>query len=474
MKKLYFVEPIVAVYAFAASLVYPLVQQYVYRRLWQELTNSTYPASDNSTRCAPANSSNHSSHHEEVQRAASLFSLYTELFSMIPSLIVTLVLVAYSDQRGRRITIILPLVGSLIYTCSFLAVSFFELNLYLLVGASFFSSLFGGIGTMLGGCFSYIADRCEDGKGKTLRMAGVDMTIGLLSGVGAISTGYFLRAYGFNWPFLTSALAQLVNLLYAVLFLGESRVVESQEKVSCSDALQKLVKGIQHIFSGGSRNRNYLLGLLITIFSLYTFADMGGLSMITLYELNEPLCWSEILIGYGSAISTTVFLTSFVGVSVLSLCLPDVAIVFIGMLSLCAGLIFVAFAKTTLMMFLVRVPMMFAVMPFPVMRAMMSKVVSKADQGSLFACVAFLESLSGNIGFAVFSSIYATTVAWRPGFTFLLAASLSIIPMMMLSLVNLFREEGLEEEIEPLLSDDRPVTPIEPDRPVTPVTPVTA
>lgn len=288
-----------------------------------------------------------------VQRAASLFSLYSELFSMIPSLIVTLILVAYSDQCGRKITIILPLVGSLVYILSFLAVSFFELNLYLLIVASFVSSLFGGIGTMLGGCFSYIADMCEDGKQKTLRMAGVDMVIGLLSGVASISTGYFLRATGFNWPFLTSAICQLFNLLYAIFILAESRVVEtSAEGVNCCMSLQKLMKGVQQIFVGGSRNRNYLLGLLITIFSLYTFADFGGLSMITLYELNEPLCWSEILIGYGSAISTTVFLTSFAGVFLLSRCLPDVAIVLIGMLSLCSGLVFVAFAKTTPLMFL--------------------------------------------------------------------------------------------------------------------------
>lgn len=290
---------------------------------------------------------------QEVQRAASLFSLYTELFSMIPSLIVTLIVVAYSDQRGRKITIILPLIGSLVYTLSFLAVSFFELNLYLLIVASFVSSLFGGIMTMLGGCFSYIADMCEDGKQKTVRMAGVDMVIGLLSGVASISTGYFLRAAGFNWPFLTSAIFQLVNLLYTIFFLAESRVVENPTaEVSRGMAMKKLLKGIQQIFVGGNRNRNGLLGLLITIFSLYTFADMGGLSMITLYELNEPLCWSEILIGYGSALSTTVFITSFAGVSLLSRCLPDVVVVLIGMLSLSSGLVFVAFAKTTLMMFL--------------------------------------------------------------------------------------------------------------------------
>lgn len=63
MKGLYLVEPVVAFYAFSSFLMYPLIQQYVYRRLWQELTNSSFPATDNNSRCAET-SSNQSSQHE--------------------------------------------------------------------------------------------------------------------------------------------------------------------------------------------------------------------------------------------------------------------------------------------------------------------------------------------------------------------------------------------------------------------------
>lgn len=64
MKGLFLVEPLVGLYAFSAFLIYPLVEQYVYRRFWQQLTNTSYPISD-ASRCAP-NSSNHSSSDEEV------------------------------------------------------------------------------------------------------------------------------------------------------------------------------------------------------------------------------------------------------------------------------------------------------------------------------------------------------------------------------------------------------------------------
>eukprot|EP00063_Salmo_salar_P010450 XP_013985285.1 PREDICTED: solute carrier family 46 member 3-like isoform X2 [Salmo salar] len=431
-------------------------------------TNTTYPVSDNTSRCDPSNTS---SHHEEVQKAASLFSLYTELFSMIPSLAVTLVLVAYSDQRGRKITIILPLIGSLFYALSFLAVSFFELDLYLLIVSAFVSALFGGSGTFLGGCFSYIADLCEDGQQKTLRMAGVDMVIGLLSGVASLSTGYFLQAAGFNWPFFTSALFQCFNLIYAVFILEETLQRPPDDPLDGSPrrtAMRQLACGVYQLFAGASRRRNILLVLLLLLFSSFSFANMGGLSMITLYELNQPLCWTEILIGYGSALSTTVFLTSFVGVTVFSRCgVPDLVIILMGILSVMAGMTLVAFVKTTLMMFLVRLPMLLAIMPFPVLRSMMSKIVSKNEQGALFACLACLDSVSISVAIAVFNSLYAVTVTWYPGFCFLLSAGLCVIPLAMLAGVGLLGvEEGKEaKETEALIPGEEGLAGDENDNP---------
>ncbi|XP_015235234.1 PREDICTED: solute carrier family 46 member 3 [Cyprinodon variegatus] len=458
MKRLYLVEPVVALYAFSSFLTYPLVQQYVYRRLWQQLTNTTYPVSDNTSRCAPTNrSSNHTDFHKEVQKQASLFSLYSELLSTVPSLIVTLIVVAYSDRGGRKISIIMPLIGTLIYTSTFLTVSFFELNVYLLIGSSFLSSLFGGISTFLGGCFAYIADLCQDDRQKTMRMAGVDMMIGLLSGVAAISTGYFLRAAGFNWPFLTSALCQCLILIYAVFILEET-VKKSPTDGSELDgssqrtSLRLLVFGLCQIFAKASYRCKTVLALLMIIFTSFTFAYIGGISLVTLYELNEPLCWTEILIGYGSALSTTVFLTSFLGVSAFTYCgVPQVLIVMLGILSVASGLILLAFAKTTLLMFLVRVPMLFSIMPFPVLRSMMSKIVSKSEQGALFAYLSFLESLFNNVGSAVFNSIYAATVGWYSGFNFLLAAGFCIIPLSALGAVAFI---GLDVSTEPRKPED--------------------
>ncbi|XP_033864489.3 lysosomal proton-coupled steroid conjugate and bile acid symporter SLC46A3 isoform X1 [Acipenser ruthenus] len=454
MKRLFFVEPVVAIYAFAYFMASPLLQQFVYRRLWEELTNSSYPGSENSSDCTP-NKSNVTSGQEVVQKAASIFFLYTDLFSLIPSLLVTLILVARSDRRGRKMTILLPLIGATVSSLAYFFVSFFTLNLYLLLVASFVSSLFGGFGTLLGGCFSYVADLCDNAKQKNIRMALVDMVIGLLSGIASLSTGYFLREMGFNWPFLTTAVLHCLNIIYVIFFLEETVKTPAISHLQGPDPspLKQLFFGVYLLFAASSAKRNTIFIILLLAFSFYNFANIGGLSIFILYELNTPLCWSEILIGYGSALSTLIFLTSFAGVSLLSFCLDDIYIVLIGLLSVMSGMLMTAFAKTTLLMFLVRLPLLFAVMPAPVLRSMMSKIVLDSEQGALFACIAFVENLSGTVSFAVFNSIYAATVSSFSGFSFLLAAGLSLIPLGLMGIMFFLRPQ-VTQETQGLVTED--------------------
>lgn len=55
--------------------------------------------------------------------------------------------------------------------------------------------------------------------------------------------------------------------------------------------------------------------------------------------------------------------------------------------------------------------------------------------GSLFAFLSFVESLTTNTSIAVFNSVYSATVAWYPTFVFMLAATLCVIPLIVLGYV---------------------------------------
>lgn len=57
MRKFFFVEPVIFVYMFASYLTSPVVQQFIYRRLWEEEYNSTFISSSNTSSCEQNKSS---------------------------------------------------------------------------------------------------------------------------------------------------------------------------------------------------------------------------------------------------------------------------------------------------------------------------------------------------------------------------------------------------------------------------------
>uniref|UniRef100_A0AAY5EB96 Solute carrier family 46 member 3 n=1 Tax=Electrophorus electricus TaxID=8005 RepID=A0AAY5EB96_ELEEL len=408
------IELVVGLHALAMFMTYPLLQQYVHQRLWQQLGGYAYSTSMDRSLCT-SNSSNLSLHQVSLALHSSSAD---ELCFLLPGLVSSLFLVSYSDWRGRKAAIVPPLVGDLLFTLTYFVVSRFSLSLGYLLGASFLAGILGGPGSLIGGCFCYVADRSAEGppESRTVRMARLDAVLGTLSGLGSLCTGFYVRAAGFSWPFLSASALHLLNLLYVLAILQEpSARPETKHRVAAH------VERLQ-LLQGDREN--------------YQHISLGGMSMVILYELNAPLCWSEVLIGYGAALSTLIYLSSFAGVAVLSRWLPDPCITLLGMFSLASGLCLAAFAKTTLLMFLVRLPLLLSIMPAPVMRSMMSKLVRSSEQGTVFACVAFVEMLSMAVALPLFTSTYAATVSWFSGFSFLLAASLTLIPAILIGNAN--------------------------------------
>uniref|UniRef100_A0A667XHN4 Uncharacterized protein n=1 Tax=Myripristis murdjan TaxID=586833 RepID=A0A667XHN4_9TELE len=46
------IEPVVGINAFSMFMTYPLLQQYVHRRLWMQLSGSPFPTDWNNIHCA--------------------------------------------------------------------------------------------------------------------------------------------------------------------------------------------------------------------------------------------------------------------------------------------------------------------------------------------------------------------------------------------------------------------------------------
>uniref|UniRef100_A0A672QZG4 Solute carrier family 46 member 3 n=1 Tax=Sinocyclocheilus grahami TaxID=75366 RepID=A0A672QZG4_SINGR len=292
-----------------------------------------------------------------VQKETSIFLLESELCFLIPSLISALLLVSYSDHCGCKVAIVPPLVGDTLFALCYVLVSRFSFSLSYLLAASFLSGLMGGPTTL----------------------------IGVLTGLASLCTGFYIEAAGFTWPFLTAVFLHLINLFYVLVVLKESLVLPnpslSSPGPSAAEAprlhqSQARLQGVYLLFPASKRRRDVVLLLMLAAF----VALQGGMSIFILYELNTPLCWSEVLVDYGLAFSTAIYLVSFASVALLSRCLSDAyhpagADVW-WLVGLFSGktIVYVLFIA-------VRLPLLLSIMPTPVLQSMMSKIVSGSAQG---------------------------------------------------------------------------------------------
>lgn len=243
---------------------------------------------------------------QAVQKETSIFLLKSELCFLIPSLISALFLVSYSDYCGRKVAIVPPLVGDTLFALCYVLVSRFSFSLTYLLAASFLSGLMGGPTTLIGGCFAYVADLCgEDLEGqKTVRMARLDMILGVLSGLASLCTGFYIKVAGFTWPFLTAVFLHLINLFYVLVVLKESLVLPNPSlsssghsaseapRLSQSQALTVRLQGVYLLFAASKRRRNIVLLLMLAAFAFFRVI-MIIISSICLWYIRSH---SEVLL----------------------------------------------------------------------------------------------------------------------------------------------------------------------------------
>ncbi|XP_023386452.1 solute carrier family 46 member 3 [Pteropus vampyrus] len=381
--KLFFVEPAICLSTFALTLTSPLTTQYVYRRIWEDSGNYSMASASNVSDCDKNKSSPIFAFQEEVQKKMSLFNLQIDISGLIPGLVSTFILLSHSDRRGRKFPLILCSAGALATSIWLCLLSYFAFPFQLLIASTFFGALCGNSITFFGACFAYIVDQCKEEKHRTIRIALTDFLLGLVTGLTGLSSGYFIRELGFVWSFFVTTVVLTVNLIYIVFFLGESREESPFQNVSvsCYEGFKNLFYRTYMLFKNASGERRSLLCLLLFTTMTYFFMIVGVSPIFILYELDSPLCWNEVLIGYGSALGSASFLTSFLGIWIFSYCMEDVYLAIMGTLTTMAGMAMTAFAKTTWMMLLVRLPFLFTFVPLSVLRSMMSKVVHSTEIG---------------------------------------------------------------------------------------------
>ncbi|KAK3790270.1 hypothetical protein RRG08_034833 [Elysia crispata] len=370
-----------------------------------------------------------------AQAKAAHFSVLTTLCCLIPSFFVNLVLGAYSDQIGRRLIFLVPLIGGIGRAAIVCAVAHWDLDLnFILVGFTF-CGLSGDFIAYVMAIFVYTADNTTKGKNRSFLMVFASAVHFICYNLSQFACGYFIESQGYVWPMITGFAAMVFSFILTTVFLRETLDKSKVKRAS-------LIQGVKGIFSFyldepvdplHKRKDFILLGLVF-----FVYASSIGSSITTIFMMNEPFCWGSKHIGYvNSAFGLGHAMLSTMVMRLMQKFFSDEILVVFSLLSSAGQRFSFAFANSDRHLYIGYTAGALEISVLAVIRAIMSRMVPKDKRGSLFASMAVIETATLAASGAGLNELYSHTVSQWRGLTFFVIGCITCFSAVLMTIYKI-------------------------------------
>ena len=178
----------------------------------------------------------------------------------------------------------------------------FDLPLWVLLFAHLINSCFGVGGVIFTGAHAYIADTVPPRK-RAWRIACIDFVSLTNAAIANLFVGYWIRAQGFFNPLIFVLCGKSLSLLYAIFLIPETlkrEEVQRRPRLTLKDS----VSAVNLCLYDNGTGRRWKLNILFASFAMSKVVTT--MSVLTLYQMNSPLCWGSVEIAYFAFINVMV------------------------------------------------------------------------------------------------------------------------------------------------------------------------
>uniref|UniRef100_A0A8C3LCT4 Solute carrier family 46 member 2 n=1 Tax=Chrysolophus pictus TaxID=9089 RepID=A0A8C3LCT4_CHRPC len=429
------VEPVVAG-SQVASAFYDTALLLVVKNFYNQ-TNSTVP-----------------SHvlEDAQQKAVSNFYIIYNLVLGLSPLVSAYGLSKLGDKVHRKIPICVSLLGYLGSKSLLLLLILLDWPIEVMYGAAAINGLTGGFTTFWAGIMALGSLGSSESR-RSLRLIIIEMVYGLAGFLGSMASGYLFVGFSYHYREGT-VLVSCSIACYAFCLLYSAFVLTvPKPATSCLDKAKSVEEagsqlpahtgGVDSAQPSESSSQTpitpskLIIIMLFVAAILYDLAVVGAMNVLPLFLIREPLSWNAVEIGHGNAAGYIIFITSFLGVLVFSKYFKDITMIMIGVVSFSAGILIMAFVRWTFLFYIARAVMLFALIPLPTIRSMLSKHVEGSSYGKVFVLLQLSLVTTGVVTSTAYNKIYQSTLNWYSGFCFVLsflAGCLSLFPLSIVAI----------------------------------------
>lgn len=378
-----------------------------------------------------------SSTDNDRQKAMSDFYMKYEFIIKLTPILPALLLARLGDRGWRKAPVVTPLVGYLLSRLTLLLLIVLRSPLEVMyVGAALYG-LTGGFCSYWAGVLTLVS-LGSTARDRSKAMITVELLYGTAGLVGSLVSGHLFQLHSSSIGQGTvlvglSLLLYLLCLLYSLFLLQVKQVPDREQDESCG----LIASSSGDVCVEAPRRNNWVnLALLFAGGVLYDVAVAGAMEILVSFVMKEPLNWNATQVGYGNAAGFMIFLTSFLGVMVMSRWVSDVTLILIGMLSFTFGIYFMGFVTATYMFYLARSLMLFALIPMPTIRSLLSQQVQRSSCGTTLISLQLAFKFASLAYAPAYTKIYQSSLDWFPGFVFTLSSIITVLATIPISIVG--------------------------------------
>lgn len=365
-----------------------------------------------------------------VSSRASVINLSSSLALSIPSFLLSGLYGSIADKYGRKVCIVVPLLGYLLYTIVLVYIQLYQPRYFaeLIIGCAAIMGCTGSFAVFQMAVFAYAADittTCREQRGNVYSL--LEACLFFAKIVGPLSAGLYAQSHGFLLPLVFSACLCTLGILWVIFVMPESLPLASELRARPLDCDPlRTMRNLYVITAQGGLSSP--IPYLSLAFFLYFTCYMSAAGSLNVVYLKHQFSWGPSLIGYYDCAEGLVQLASM---TVLP-CLITKALgayvdkwwLLIGYSARALHFLLFGLAPSTTFIFAIVPLLAFSGPLTPRTRAIFSNANSPAMQGTVLSAFSALQSLSTFCA-PGFAAGFSVTVFTAPGAMYFLFSGLT-------------------------------------------------
>ncbi|XP_065088593.1 proton-coupled folate transporter [Ochlerotatus camptorhynchus] len=409
---------------------------------------------------------------KEVQITTSTFHMWNNIAMYLVPIVLALFLGAWSDRRGRKLPLILGLIGKLVYSVMIVVNTRMDSwpVEYIIYTATIPSVLTGADIAIFASCFAYISDITTVAD-RTMRITILDATYLSTMPIGvAIGTLIYNRtAKSFTIMFAINASLLLLSIIYSIARL-KSRTTDRQVSIlelpwyrMPGDFFDRnhVVTSLRTFFKKRTMNRRIYLYILMVAMSFYTFQrdEKPKMYLYTQLKFN----WNADLYSYFKTYQSAAYVVMmFLGVPFFTkvLHMKDTFIIMIGATAHATARFVYIFAEVDWLLYIGATISSLGPVVAPVLRSMISKMIPTTERGIIFSFLSVFDNAVPLVSGVLYTQIYNASIDTFPQAFFLLTMGTQAVVFLLTMAVHISLrgqtfEDGTTENRNGLIEDEK-------------------